>query len=228
MCGRYTLAAPPARLQEIFRLAKKPASTPRYNIAPTDAVLALRRKIGEETEAVWLRWGLVPEWAKDAGLSVRTMINARAESVFDKPAFKQSVLYRRCLVPGDGFYEWRRGRGVKQPYWFTLSDGRPFAMAGIWERWRGEGDRVVETCAVLTTAANELVADLHDRMPLILREADHALWMDAGVVTREAIEHLLAPFAANAMTRRAVTTHVNRVGNDSPRCIEPSGQGELF
>lgn len=169
MCGRFTLRVPAAELVEIFRLLRRPDVQPRYNIAPTQPVAVVRR-IDRGRELSMLRWGLVPSWAKDPKIGAR-MINARAETVATKPAFRTALRRRRCLVPADGFYEWAKSAGgTKQPHYITRRDGRPFAFAGLWESWDGPDGSSIESCTIVTTEANDLVGRIHDRMPVILSE----------------------------------------------------------
>jgi len=226
MCGRFTLAASPTALASLFDLdaALLPPLAPRYNIAPTQAVAVVRAAPGDgRREMVLLRWGLIPSWAKDPSVGSK-MINARSETITERPAFRVAFRRRRCLVPADGFYEWRREDGKKQPYHITLADHRPFAVAGLWERWKAPTGDVVESCTLLTTDANDLVRPLHDRMPVILAPADYALWLDPDVTDPILPEQLLHPFPPAAMALRPVSTRVNSVRNDDPGCIAPIGE----
>ena len=179
MCGRFLLHAPVEVLQRAFGFAERPNLQPRYNIAPTQTVAIVRRKDdGGGRELALVRWGLIPSWAKDASIGGR-LINARAETVAEKPAFRGAFRRRRALVPADGFYEWRKREGdrPKQPLLIRRRDGQPFALAGLWEHWRGpEGE--VQTCTIVTTAANVVLAPIHDRMPVILDPASYDRWLD--------------------------------------------------
>ena len=226
MCGRFTQRFSLREIQELLGLAGPAANLrPRYNVAPGQEVAAVRAEGGERRLAM-LRWGLIPAWAKDPKIGYRT-INARVETAAEKPSFRAAWRTRRCLIPADGFYEWaRRGEG-KQPWLFQPADGGAFAFAGLWERWTvrkgaplpasmaelGPGD-AVETCTILTTAANETVAPVHGRMPVILPWEAHGPWLAGEDVP-------LAPYPADAMTAHPVSTHVNRPANDDPRCVEP-------
>lgn len=204
-----------------------PLFEPRYNIAPTQDVLAVRvdAEVGER-EAAALRWGLIPSWAKEPK-SGPPMINARAETVAEKPTFRTAVRRRRCLIPADGFYEWQKlgagaNRGKKQPFYIHRGDDRPFAFAGLWESWSAMENRplVIESCTIITTSANRALAALHDRMPVILAESDYALWLDPIVDDPGDVAHLLAPCGDEELVAEPVSTHVNRVANDDPQCIQ--------
>ena len=223
MCGRFTQAAPGEVIAALFRLPAAPALAPRYNIAPTQEVEAVRQG-GDGRELVRLHWGLIPAWAKERAVGAR-MINARAETLADKPAFRAAYRARRCLVVADGFYEWQRVGGRKQPHFIGFADGRAFGMAGLWERWDGDGERPVESCTIVTTAANEVVAPLHDRMPVILDPGGFELWLDPGVRDPEALQPLLRPHAAAAMRAHPVSPLVNNPANDLPACREPLAAG---
>ena len=233
MCGRFTLRTPLAVLSQQFLFELGPAvrliaERPRYNIAPTQDILAVRaRPDGAGRELALLHWGLIPSWAKDAKLSA-SLINARGESVSQKPAFRIAFARRRCLIPADGFFEWKKVGKEKQPYWLRMQDERPFAMAGLWDSWRGpagsEGPPL-ESAAIITTDANELCRPLHDRMPVILHEADYARWLDPGT-PKEELQALLVPLPAECMKSEPVSKRVNNARNDDAPCIEV--QDELF
>lgn len=218
MCGRFSFASPPEVVAEVFGLSEVPALEPRYNVAPTQPVAAVRHEEGQRC-LVFLHWGLIPAWAKDAALGAR-LINARAETVAEKPAFRAALRARRCLVLADGFYEWARHGGAKQPYFITFADGRPFALAGLWERWVGGGQRV-ESCTILTTTPNEVVAPLHDRMPVILPPPAFDLWLDPAVGDPGRLKQLLRPHPAAGMTAWPVSPRVNSPRVDDPSCREP-------
>lgn len=219
MCGRFTLSTPAAALAEAFGGSPSDYPAPRYNVAPSQPVVALRQaQAGARGEVVLLRWGLVPSWAESPQIGYR-MINARSETVVGKPAFARSFRSRRCLVLADGFYEWQRGRGRRQPYYITLADGRPFAFAGLWDRWTGAAG-AVESCTILTTKANEIVGPIHDRMPVILETRAHALWLDASAADVAAVKGLLRPYPEERMAAYAVTTYVNDPRHDDPNCLE--------
>jgi putative SOS response-associated peptidase YedK len=194
-----------------------PPLVERYNVAPVQPVLAVR-DASDGREAAFLKWGLVPRWAIDPAVGKR-LINARAETVTEKPSFRDAFSRRRCLMPMEGFYEWSRRGDSKRPFYFHMRDGEPFAVAGLWESWEGGGDPL-ETCTLLTTEANELLAGYHDRMPVI-RPEDYDLWLDAGVRSAERLLPLLRPYLREEMTTYAVSLMVNSPSNDSPRCVEP-------
>ena len=222
MCGRYSLTSPGEAMARLFGVAMG-EHAPRYNIAPSQGILVARAAPDGEAgarEAAVLRWGLVPSWAKDPDIGNR-MINARAETVAEKPSFRAAFRRRRCLVPATGFYEWRVASGPKQPYHIGMADGGPFAMAGLWEHWTGPDGAAVETCAILTTEANELLRPIHARMPVIVAPGDFDLWLDPELTMPELLAPLLRPFDAAAMAARAVSRHVNNVRNDDPACLEP-------
>ncbi len=221
MCGRFLLLSSGREVAEAFDLTGFPELAPRYNIAPTQPVLAVRAA-DTGREAALLRWGLVPPWAKDMK---QAPINARAETAADKPTFRHALRKRRCLVPADGFYEWAAAGGRKQPYCFRPWAGRPWAFAGLWERWQGpEGP--LESCAILTTEANELVRPVHDRMPVILPERYWAAWLDAGLQGAGELLPLLRSFPSDAMRAYPVGPRVGNPRNDGPACLEPAvGQG---
>jgi len=218
MCGRFTLRTPPAVLIEHFRLNSIPAHAPRYNIAPTQQVGVVRQTNPAQREFAWMRWGLVPHWAKDPSIGNK-MINARAETAASTPAFRDSFRRRRCLIVADGFYEWKKIGRNKQPYLIRRQDGRPFAFAGLWDRWGQDADRL-ESCTILTTTANEMLVELHDRMPVILGPADYDRWLDANVVDPRALQPLLDACPAEDLVVEAVSPRVNNVANDDPSVLD--------
>lgn len=220
MCGRFTLASPGEQVAELFGLASVPELRPRYNIAPTQEIAIVRRDSAGRRELATARWGLIPFWAKTQEEGAR-MINARAETVASKPAFRGALRARRCLVPADGFYEWRRIGTRKQPYYFTLRDGRPFAFAGLWERWEGGAGAAVESCAIITTSPNEVVAEVHDRMPVILDRADYETWLDASKGDLERVTALLRPWPAAGLRAFPVSLAVNNPAADDPGLVTP-------
>jgi putative SOS response-associated peptidase YedK len=220
MCGRYTLASPTERLAEEFGFDGTSVElAPNYNVAPTQGVAAVLEEGGQRRLEV-LRWGLIPPWADDPGIGSR-MINARSETAPGKPSFRRAFRERRCLIPADGFYEWQRTNGAKQPYYIHMEDGRPFAFAGLWESWSKGGEGEVRTCTILTTGANALVGEVHDRMPVILAHDAYDVWLDPAS-ERDELTGLLAPYPGDEMEAYPVSRFVNSPSNNDPRCIEPA------
>ena len=225
MCGRFTLGATAATLAAQFDLANVPTWTPRYNIAPTQEVLVVLQSSPQANrEARLHRWGLIPPWAKDPSIGNR-MINARAETVATKPAFRRAFKERRCLLLADGLYEWQRQERRKQPFYIRLRDGRPFAFAGLWEHWEGSEGMAIQSCTILTTTSNEVVGRIHDRMPVILSPTDYDRWLDPSIQEPAVLQTLLRPYPADEMTTYPVSTLVNSPANDNPGCTEPLPQG---
>jgi putative SOS response-associated peptidase YedK len=229
MCGRYTLTRPAPDVAAHLRVAV-PEQTPRWNIAPTQPVLCVRQTGTGQAEAVLLRWGLVPSWAADLSIGNR-LLNARAETVREKPAFRTAFQRRRCLIAADGFYEWQTVGKRKQPVHFRLGDGGPFAFAGLWERWSPPGAPPVETCTILTTAANELVRPVHERMPVILDPERYPAWLDPRVNDIALLHAWLGPYPAAAMTAAAANPAVNDARHEGaalwagPLVAQPSAAG---
>lgn len=218
MCGRYELHSNPAAIALAFGLAHPPAIAVRYNIAPMQDIPIVRRNAAGERELVQVRWGLVPRWAKDPSIGAR-MINARAETIADRPTFRYVFQKHRCLVPADGFYEWRKAPSGKQPVHVARIDGQPFGMAGVYERWLSPDGEVLDTCTILTTQANALLRPVHDRMPLIVPPEHYARWLDAADAGD--LGDLLVPPAEEALRATPVSTRVNAVRNDDATLIEP-------
>ena len=229
MCGRYLLRSEPRRLAKALDLSSLPLLETRYNIAPGQPILTVARSTTDGTRiARHLRWGLVPQWADDPTIGHR-MINARSETVADKPSFAKAVRRRRCLVPADGFYEWRRiDARTKQPHVITLADEALFAMAGIFEHWQDAHGNELETCAILTCEPNELMATLHDRMPVILAPDAYERWLDCRGDDASSVLDLLRPYPAKAMRVQPVSDYVNSTTHEGPRCIEPAPPKTLF
>ena len=266
MCGRFTLTTPVDTLRAVFQIADAPhlgsLETPegfdvsgRYNIAPTQPVATVLNAAFPDAHRrlAMLRWGLVPAWAKDPAIGNR-MINARAETAADKPAFRDAFRVRRCLILADGFYEWQRIGARKQPFYIHRLDDRPFAFAGLWERWiapsaapspsrgihaargdaRGEprgseegwGAPAVESCTILTTEPNELLRPIHDRMPVILDSADFDAWLDPSPRDVARLQPLLRPYPADELDAYPVGTYVNRPEHDGPECVRPQSAVE--
>ncbi len=222
MCGRFTLRTPAHRLAEAFGVRNLPNLAPRYNIAPSQDVAAVRRaEDGDGRELVLLRWGLVPYWAKDPAIGNR-MINARAETVAEKPAFRAAFRRRRCLVAADGFYEWQKtADGKKQPWFIRLADDAPFAIAGLWERWKSPQGDAVESCTLITTEANETLGPIHDRMPVILAPDAWDAWLAPESASAGALTALLRPYTGDGLTAQPIGRLVNDPRSDEPACIAP-------
>ena len=219
MCGRYALHAHPDVIVLQFGLAAAPQMKPRFNIAPTQEAPVVRVSAAQNRELALLRWGLIPSWSKDPSIGAR-MINARAETAAEKPSFRNAFRRRRCLVPADGYYEWKIEAGRKQPYFHQLASGEPFAMAGLWEQWRSPEGELTETYAILTTESAGTARQIHDRMPVILAPPDYEAWLyspDPG--------GLLRPWAwAGALfSVRRVSTRVNSPRVDDPQCLDEAG-----
>ena len=216
MCGRYArFSAPDGLLHPLGAQWEGPDLFPNYNTAPGQPVLAVRQRDAHR-EAVLLRWGLIPTWAKDKAVGYR-MINARAEGIADKPAFRQPFRHQRCLIPADGFYEWRQEDGRKQPYYIHRTDGRPMVFAGLWSRWHGS--EIIESCAIITGRPNAVVAPIHDRMPIILEPADYTAWLESD--NPLLLQQLLQPLPAERLEAYPVGLAVNRPANGGPGLIAP-------
>jgi putative SOS response-associated peptidase YedK len=216
MCGRFSLHQSAIQLAEIFEVPE-PDWTPRYNIAPTQPVLALGcYEAGMDRRFRLLRWGLIPAWAKEEAIGNK-LINARSETVAEKPSFRSAFKQRRCLIVADGFYEWKRTAGQKQPYYFQRLDQQPFAFAGLWEHWQREG-LTIDSCTILTTEANALLQPIHDRMPVILPPEMYDRWLDLDTPPAE-LQALLRPAEPATMQSHPVSTRVNRPSYESADCI---------
>jgi len=219
MCGRYRLTAKQRYMRDHFGLEEDPPWEPHWNIAPTQQIATIRQHPAEPTRIFALmRWGLIPYWAKDQSFGLRT-INAMSETAAEKPAFRDAIKRRRCLIPADGFFEWKKiGPKEKQPYNFGLATGSLFAFAGLWDRWRDPKNNILETCSILTTRPNSLVADVHDRMPAILHPEDYERWLDPGITDAGTVLDCLKPFDAGLMKKYPVSPRVNRPENDDEEC----------
>jgi len=222
MCGRFTLRAKLNLLLQQFAIetCELDEWAPRYNIAPTQNVLAVRADDDGKRELVPLRWGLVPPWSKDLKIGSR-MINARSETIAEKPSFRAPFKKKRCLILADGFYEWKKEGKAKQPYYISLQDQQPFAFAGLWEAWKSEGQPRTESCTVITTEPNELMAGIHDRMPVIFSPSDCVLWLNGQGEDARKLLPLLDAFPADEMKAMPVDTQVNNPRFDDEACIAP-------
>ncbi|PZD93264.1 SOS response-associated peptidase [Paenibacillus sambharensis] len=221
MCGRYTITVTLEELMAHYLIEESrfPRYEPRYNVAPGQLIPAIIHD-GERNRLGGLKWGLIPSWAQDEKIGSR-MLNARSETAAVKPAFRQALRQRRCLIPADGFYEWQQVAGGKQPMRIIKADGGLFSMAGLYESWVAEDGRRVSSCTILTTAPNELMAPIHDRMPVILQQEDEPLWLDRQVQSPEALQYLFKPYPAEQLKAYPVSTAVGSVRQDDPTCIEP-------
>jgi len=218
MCGRFAQADPLEIIAEQFGIEVIDLDlSPRYNVAPGQQVAVI---IKEETrEIVDLKWGLVPFWAKDPSIGNR-MINARAETVLEKPSYKNAMKKRRCLIPASGFYEWKKDGKVKVPYYFRHNNGKPFGLAGLWETWKDPDGNELKTFTIITTEPNELAARVHNRMPVIISEENYGTWLDTANPPQKA-QALLAPYPADRMEAYPVSTMVNSPANDSEELVRP-------
>jgi putative SOS response-associated peptidase YedK len=222
MCGRFTLTVDPADLQEAFPQFTFPEKyAPRFNIAPSQPILAVPND--GKNAADFFVWGLIPSWAKDPMIGSR-LINARAETLSEKPAFRSGFKYHRCLILADGFYEWKQQPGTKSkvPYFIRLQSGLPFAFAGLWDSWQSPDGGNVNSATIVTTEPNSLMAALHNRMPVILPQDAYAQWLDPAVRTPESLKKLLISYPAEKMTAHPVSTLVNSPTNDRPECVVPA------
>jgi putative SOS response-associated peptidase YedK len=239
MCGRYRLSRRKQVVEEYFESASEGISegisekeewSPRFNIAPTQPVATIRQA-GASQMLSMMRWGLVPSWADDISVGARH-INGRSETVLEKPAFRDSFRARRCLIPADGFYEWKKSGKQRQPFHFGMKDDSLFAFAGVWDRWKSPAGQVLESCSILTTAPNELLEDVHDRMPVILPRRHYQAWLTAPATEAERLTELLVPFDASLMRRYAVSALVNKAQNEMPECSvevpNPETQAKLW
>ena len=217
MCGRFIQSTGGEHLAERFHLPTTPALTPRYNVAPSQSVWAIRMMEPGQREAVALRWGLVPAWSPEPRTAYST-INARAETVADKPTYRQAFRRRRCLIPADGFYEWRKIGSHKQPYCIAPVDGQPLAFAGLWERWERDS-QILESCTILVTQANAVITPIHDRMPVILEPQDEARWLDPTVTESAVLQPLLVPCPPERLRLWPVGTAVNATRHNGPELM---------
>jgi len=220
MCGRFALKAPPRTIQQHFGLPETVDLSPRYNIAPSQDVAVIRHLSGRGYRQLdMLRWGLIPGWAKDMKISYR-MINARAETLAQKPAFRTAFKKRRCIIAADGFYEWLHSGKTKQPFFVHMKNSAVFGFAGLWESWNSPEGSTVESCTVITTSANDLVRKIHDRMPVILHSARYEAWLQDSTKV-ETLQQLLMPYPAAEMEIYRVSSEVNSPKNDTMECIIP-------
>jgi len=228
MCGRYRLSRRKQIVEEYFDCGPWDEDwSPRYNIAPTQTVPVVRQNPKEPIrELSLMKWGLVPHWSKDPSIATST-INARSETAATKPAFRDPIRLRRCLIPADAFYEWKRTATSKLPYCFEVNDGKLFAFAGLWDGWKDPNGNWIKTCSILTTAPNAVTSAVHDRMPVILDPDSYDLWLDPGMQNVAAASELLKPYDARAMRCYPISTRINHVATDDEECSHPAELAEV-
>jgi putative SOS response-associated peptidase YedK len=226
MCARYVITSPPAAIRALFGYAEQPNFPPRYNVAPTQPIPIVRLVEGKRSFGL-VRWGFIPAWTKDPK-AISLLINARGESVLDKPSFRTAMRRRRCLLPADGFYEWagkmtaNGAREPRRPYFVRPRSGDPVAFAGLWETWVGPNGEELDTAAIVTMRANRLLAPVHDRMPVVIEPHAFDLWLDCAIVDGETAAALIAPASEGLFECYEVSSAVNRVANDSSELIAPA------
>ena len=220
MCGRFAQIAPTEELINLFVVTDSLPLRPRYNIAPSQDVAAVRA-VQQRRQLALLRWGLIPRWAKDPAIGYKTF-NARCETVHEKPSFRAAFRSRRCLVPASGFYEWDKKGGSRQPYYIVRGDGRPLAFAGLWETWTDrQSGEMIESCTILTTVPNRTLQTIHDRMPVIIEPRHYDVWLDTSLGDLSILRALLRPLPEGRLSAYPVSTLVNKPQNDQPECLDP-------
>ena len=220
MCGRFSLKTPPRSIQEHFHLTETVDLSPRYNIAPSQPIAVVRLLPGKDFRSLdMLRWGLIPHWAKDMNIGYK-LINARGETLAQKPSFRTSFKKQRCLIAADGFYEWKHSGKTKQPFYVQLKKKTVFGFAGLWESWNSSDGNIIESCTIITTSPNELIRGIHDRMPVILHPKNYETWLQDSP-SMNSLQHLLMPYPADEMEIFQVSSEVNSPKNDSPSCLAP-------
>ena len=225
MCGRYTVTSPPEALRTLFGYEEEPNFPPRYNVAPAQPI-AIVRLVEDQRHFALVRWGLLPSWVKDPK-TFALLINARGETVLEKPAFRAAMKRRRCLIPADGFYEWQEEGGRKRPFFIHAKSGAPLAFAGLWETWIGPNGEELETAAIVTTRANRTLAPIHERMPVIVPPEAFDLWLDCAKVDALTAAALITPAPEDLLEAYEISTAVNRTANDGPKLLEPVVAGQL-
>lgn len=220
MCGRFTLQISPEQLAEIFGLIEVPVYPARYNIAPSQKIAAIRQNGDGQNRLDFIRWGLIPPWADDMSIGFK-MINARSETVHEKHSFRHAIRHRRCLIPTSGFFEWVEEGKTKKPLYVHMKDNSPMVFAGLWESWKSPEKEVVESCTILTTASNSLIAPLHERMPVILHPQEYNHWLDREITDPEKLKSLYQSYPADLMEMWPVSQQVNSPKIDSPELINP-------
>ena len=220
MCGRYAITTAPEAIRRLFGYLEQPNFPPRYNVAPTQPIPIVRMVDGARQYAL-VRWGLIPAWVKDPrGFSL--LVNARGESVLDKPAFRNAMKRRRCLIPADGFYEWKNEGKFRRPFYIRPRTGEPMALAGLWETWTGPNGEEMDTAVIVTTQANRMLSALHDRMPVVVPPEAFDFWLDCDNVDATSATALMMPAPDNALEMHEVSAAVNKAANDTPELIEPA------
>lgn len=220
MCGRFTLTVSPNTLSNLFNTEWSSPFKPRYNIAPTQQVPVVRSSPEDNSLHIdLLKWGLIPSWAKDPSIGSH-MINARSETLEEKPSFRTAFKHRRCIIPASGFYEWQMVDKRKQPYYISMNNNIPMLFAGLWDHWKAPDGTVIESCSIISTSSNEIISSLHDRMPVILPEHDINAWLHSST-TADELKSLLKPCPSDLMQLYPVSNVVNSPKNDSPECIQP-------
>ena len=220
MCGRYAITSAPEAIRRLFGYVEQPNFPPRYNVAPTQPIPIVRLVDGKRRFAL-VRWGLLPSWVRDPK-AFALLINARGESVNDKPAFRSAMKYRRCLIPADGFYDWQRQGKGGRPFYVSRKGGGPFAFAGLWETWSEPNGEEMETAAIVTTTASRSIAHIHERMPVMLEPKAFDLWLDCAKVDAQTASVLIAPASDDQLQLHEVSAAVNSVANDDASLIEPA------
>ena len=226
MCGRFTLQIPPEQLAEIFGLIETPIFPARYNIAPSQKVAVIRQNGDGQNRLDFLRWGLIPSWAEDMSIGYK-LINARSETIHEKHSFRHAIRYRRCIIPATGFYEWVEEGKVKKPLYVRMKDGSPMIFAGLWESWKSPEKNIVESCTILTTASNKLIAPLHERMPVILHQQEYNAWLDREMDDPEKLKRLYQSYPADLLEMYLVSQSVNSTKNEGPDLIKPCEDTKL-
>ena len=221
MCGRFTIDIPPALLAELFGLVDPPDLPPRFNIAPTQQIPVIRQYADGENHLDSLRWG-IPLSSTGEKPASKPIINARSETVSEKPMFRQAIRYRRCIIPSSGFYEWKQDGKTKQPWYIRMKDGAPMMFAGLWNPWKSPEGAMVECCAILTTASNSLIEPSHARMPVILHPDDYRMWLYRQPTDMAVLGHVFKPYPAELMEMWQVSPLVNSVKNDSAELVLPT------
>lgn len=223
MCGRLVIDLSPEMITEIYGIIRKIERelNPRYNVTPSQTIPIVREDAEGNRELVFVRWGLIPFWAKDVAIG-NSLINARSETAAEKPSFRSAFKRRRCIIPTGGFYEWQRQDGKrKQPWYFRMADGSPVSIAGLWEHWKGSDGQIIESCSILTTSANELMAPIHERMPVILNHGDNETWLNPKLTDVAVLQGFCRPCSSEILSAYPVSPMVNSPKIDSAECIAP-------